>query len=452
MLKKITCQQCKSTAMVDTSTGPRVKCPRCGAVQDVAGSQDADPSMDSGALVSDMLETQAQAEQRHRVEAQAAAEQADRQRRESHFAHQRQAAERMTRLGGKSSGANSLGWAVGVFAVVVGALIGYRVMVGFFDARKAHQAAAEQMGAFASLEDGQRISGAVERWVRSLSAGITHDGGSYHVYHVSFDSVEERGGGLLLVEGAMHAADRQLTGEEITGRVEALREAKEKGQPQDSEGLGSLEGGDLQQSVGVMRDSYDPQRMSEIASGRRDLNAASGAGEKPQADAADGLRSMGFEFDDESPSDFQEITRPFICVVRRDAETESFGGGVAMDYFVWARHAQDGSVSVIDDPQVQQPFAKVINYVLESLRDGGGGWRTYVNASNRRTPSDLFPALDRPESWTIARYDRNSRDAVRAFVRVKTQNAQRSGTWILTLLPIGSDGGYRIVDVWRTAG
>jgi hypothetical protein len=431
--------------MIDTSAGRRAKCPRCGAVQDEAALSQDDQPVDAGTLVSDMLETQEQAEQRHRLESQAAAERAERERREAHFAHQRHATERFNRLGGKTSGGKSFGWVVGVFAAVVGAFIGYRALVGFFDARKADQAAAEQLGAFASIDGGDRVSGAVARWVRSLAAGIT----TYQPYHVSFDKVEQQGDGLLLVEGALHAADRALTDEQIAARIDALRQAKSDRSATNADGAGTVSGGELQQGVGVIRDSYDPQRMEQIATGRRDMQVDADAGEQASNGAAETLRSMGFEMDDAVAGDAQEIVRPFMCVVRRDSDTESFAGGVAMEYFVWAHEAHDGSVRALDDAQEQQSVAKVINYVLESLRDDGDGWRTYVNASGRRTSSDLFPVRDRPAAWTIARSDRNARNVVRAFVRVKTQTPERSGTWIIAMMRIGSDGGYRIVDVWR---
>lgn len=422
-------------AVVDTPSHEAIRCPRCGAKNDLAGLSDdqenGEPSETE--LVTQMLDTQAQAKERRQAAQEAAQAQRDSQR-EKQLAQRHEFAQRVDRLGAAAGRSRTRNWIASGVGLMIMALVAWAVVGVVFKGGKKIMSAV-------GVGDDQNIEQLVDGWVRSLSADLRHKGVRHHVYHVAVDDIKPEGEHLFVVHGSVHAADQKLNQDQAAKRVVDRQLPK----------LSSNEKNKLRDGVRQIKKVYDPKHIDQITG-----SSAAEPSARHKQDTKVDLRDMGFKFDGSDrgnaagDSGGSDIVRDFVMVVRLDSKTSSFGDGAAVEYFVWEAQAKNGQVEILNGMR-RSPISRAVDAIFTSLKDGDSDYQEHVRIYGGGRLGDLFPDEFSPVEWELARCDLIQQRSARAFVLVTDKDAKRSGTWILTFLRLEDDGQWRAANVWRQA-
>ncbi len=439
---KFRCNQCGQTvAVVDPSAGDRVKCPRCGAENDPSKPAATEPpSVDEAELVSDMLESEAEAQVRReaREKEEAARRDAERERELERVHNLSQRISRLGRSGVGGAGKSGL----------IGGFIGTAVLILLlvWGVRALMNAAPDGMP-FAIGAKETSIEELVDHWVRSLGGDLRREGVTYHVYHVNIAEKTPQGDALTIVRGDMRAADRPLSKEQVASRLK-----NELTDDMDSLRVDRKDKNELLQGVKKIRNTYDPKRIQDTAS----MRSALGRIDRAPADSGGAdLQAMGFEFDEDPTSSgssparrAEDLVRSFTCVVRKDETTRELPAGRALEYFIWDAQASAGAVKLLRGAALNE-IKTSVDEIFGSLQQQTAGYKRHAMVYGTRTLDELFPDYYRPQKWVLARCDIRAQGRVRAFVIVHDREVSRSGTWILTYLNLEADRQWRVSKTWH---
>lgn len=392
-----------------------MKCPRCGGITDITRSADApDDVAPEGAMVGELIETERQAAQRRAMDEASVAAQRDVDALASYEKRNEKAA-RINRIGGTTpTGTQPKEWIMSLFVYAAIFIVVAAGVLAFF---QSPESSAQVDSVFAQVEHGQAAQHLAQQWASRL---FPHNG--TQVYTVVYDTVTEPRPGLVMIKGAALGGHASLTAEQV-----AALAAKSK--------PGHTSTSSIKDDVKLIKDAYDPDKMSDAASGVK--SSAKPQATKPDPEAE--LRDLGY--DDDTLVEVDVLREPFVCVVQQSADGMTGPDGVALDYFVWK---SDG-----DRQQLTGASAEAVKTAAEQIFaniNTGAAFHPLLEARTAAEAERMFPQQYKPQAWRTLRSDRLNANTARVFICVKDANVNRSGTWLIDMADRGN--GWRVTNTY----